>query len=74
MAQLDAPCSCASEEFAKINQGASVKKSGNDQYLQIVENRKVSGGVSAETRKIGPALIFQRLWEELAVKKSWNTF
>jgi len=82
-------------------------------YLQIVENRKVSGKVvqrvistvgrldrlqekgeietlvrslsrfsekvllvlsgkskvSAETRKIGPALIFQRLWEELGIKK-----
>jgi hypothetical protein len=92
---------------------ARVKKSGNNQYLQIVENRKVSGKVvqrvistvgrldrlqekgdietlvrslsrfsekvllvlsgksevSTETRKIGPALIFQRLWEELGIKK-----
>ncbi len=92
---------------------ARIKKSGNNQYLQIVENRKVSGKVvqrvistvgrldrlqekgeietlvrslsrfsekvllvlsgksevSAETRRIGPVLIFQRLWEELGVKK-----
>lgn len=90
-----------------------VKKSGNNQYLQIVENRKVSGKVvqrvistigrldrlnekgdietlvrslarysekvllvlsgksevSAETMKIGPALIFERLWKELALPK-----
>ncbi len=90
-----------------------VKKSGNNQYLQIVENRKVSGKVvqrvistigrldrlnekgdietlvrslarysdkvllvlsgksevSAETTKIGPALIFDRLWKELALPK-----
>ena len=90
-----------------------MKKSGNNQYLQIVENRKVAGkvvqrvistigrldrlnekgdietlvrslarysekvllvlsgksGVSAETRKIGPALIFERLWKELGIPK-----
>lgn len=90
-----------------------VKKSGNNQYLQIVENRKVSGKVaqrvistigrldrlnekgdietlvrslarysekvllvlsgksevSAETMKIGPALIFERLWKELGLPK-----
>jgi len=90
-----------------------VKKSGNNQYLQIVENRKVAGkvvqrvistigrldrlnekgdietlvrslarysekvllvlsgksDVSAETRKIGPALIFERLWKELGIPK-----
>ena len=88
-----------------------MKKSGNNQYLQIVENRKVAGKVvqrvistigrldrlnekgdietlvrslarysekvllvlsgksevSAETRKIGPALIFERLWKELGI-------
>jgi transposase len=90
-----------------------MKKSGNNQYLQIVENRKVAGKVvqrvistigrldrlnekgdietlvrslarysekvllvlsgksevSAETRKIGPALIFERLWKELGIPK-----
>jgi hypothetical protein len=90
---------------------ARVKKSGNNEYLQIVENRKVAGKVvqrvvstigrldrlrakseietlvrslsrssgkvllvlseksevSAETRKIGPALIFERLWRELGI-------
>jgi len=93
-----------------------VKKSGNNQYLQIVENRKVAGkvvqrvistigrldrlnekgdietlvrslarysekvllvlsgksDVSAETRKIGPALIFERLWKELGIPKVLN--
>ncbi len=92
---------------------ARVKKSGNNQYLQIVENRKVSGKVvqrvistvgrldrlqekgeienlvrslsrfseqvllvlsgktevGAETKKIGPVLIFERLWNELGIKK-----
>jgi len=92
---------------------ARVKKSGNHQYLQIVENRKIKGkviqrvivtlgrmdqlqekdrietliqslsrfsekvllvlsgksDVSASARKVGPALIFERLWEELGVKK-----
>lgn len=90
-----------------------VKKSGNNQYLQIVENKKVSGkvvqrvistigrldrlqekgdieslarslcrysekvllvlsgksDVSAEAKRIGPALIFERLWKELGIKK-----
>ncbi len=90
-----------------------VKKSGNNQYLQIVENKKVSGKVvqrvistigrldrmqekgdietlvrslsryservlivlsgksdiGAETKKIGPVLIFERLWKELGIKK-----
>ncbi len=93
---------------------ARVKKSGNNQYLQIVENRKVSGKVvqrvistvgrldrlqekgevenlvrslsrfsekvllvlsgkneiCAETKKIGPALIFERLWNGLGIKKA----
>lgn len=92
---------------------ARIKKSGNHQYLQIVENKKVNGKVvqrvistvgrldrlqekgdvetlvrsmsryseqvllvlsgkselSAETRMIGPALIFERLWKELGIKK-----
>ena len=92
---------------------ARVKKSGNHQYLQIVENRKIKGkviqrvivtlgrmdqlqekgrietlihslsrfsekvllvlsgksDVSASARKIGPTLIFERLWEELGIKK-----
>ena len=92
---------------------ASVKKSGNNEYLQIVENRKIAGKVvqrvvstigrldrlrakgeietlvrslsrfsekvllvlsgrsevAAETRKIGPALIFERLWQELGIAK-----
>jgi transposase len=92
---------------------ARVKKSGNNQYLQIVENRKVSGKVvqrvistvgrldrlqekgeienlvrslsrfsekvllvlsgktevEAETKRIGPALIFERLWNELGIRK-----
>ena len=92
---------------------ARVKKSGNNQYLQIVENRKISGKVvqrvistvgrldrlqekgvienlvrslsrfseqvllvlsgktevGAETKKIGPALIFERLWNELGIRK-----
>ena len=92
---------------------ARVKKSGNHQYLQIVENRKIKGkviqrvivtlgrmdqlrekdrietliqslsrfsekvllilsgktDVSASAQKIGPALIFERVWEELAIKK-----
>ncbi len=92
---------------------ARVKKSGNNQYLQIVENRKVSGKVvqrvistvgrldrlqekgeidnlvrslsrfsesvlpvlsgktevGAETKKIGPAMIFERLWNELGIRK-----
>jgi len=92
---------------------ARLKKSGNHQYLQIVENRKIKGkviqrvivtlgrmdqlqerdrietliqslsrfsekvllilssksDVSASARKIGPALIFERVWEELGIKK-----
>ena len=92
---------------------ARVKKSGNNQYLQIVENRKVSGKVvqrvistigrldrlqekgeienlvsslsrfsekvllvlsgkceiGVESTKIGPALIFERLWNELGIRK-----
>ena len=93
---------------------ARVKKSGNNQYLQIVENRKVSGKVvqrvistvgrldrlqekgeienlvrslsrfsdkvllvlsgkcevGAVTKKIGPALIFERLWNGLGIRKA----
>jgi len=92
---------------------ARIKKSGNNQYLQIVENRKVSGKVvqrvistvgrldrlqekgeienlvrslsrfseqvllvlsgktevGAESKKIGPVLIFERLWNELGIRK-----
>jgi hypothetical protein len=92
---------------------ARVKKSGKYQYLQIVENRKVSSKVkqrvvatvgrldqlqakgrvetlirslsryservllvlsgkndpNATAKKIGPALIFERLWKELAIEK-----
>ena len=92
---------------------ARIKKSGKYQYLQIVENRKVSGKVkqrvvatlgrldelqgkgrvetltrslsrfsekallilsgksdaSASAKKIGPALIFERLWKQLAIEK-----
>jgi len=92
---------------------ARIKKSGNYQYLQIVENRKIKGkviqrvivtlgrmdqlkqkdrietlirslarfsekvllilsgksNVSATAKKIGPALIFERLWKELGIKK-----
>ena len=92
---------------------ARIKKSGNNQYLQIVENRKVKGKVvqrvistvgrldrlqnkgqietlvrslarysekallvlsgrtevSAGVTKIGPALILERLWKELGIKK-----
>jgi transposase len=92
---------------------ARIKKSGKNQYLQIVENRKIKGKVvqrviatigrmdrlqekdrietlirslsrysekvllilsgksdlSAQCKKIGPALIFERLWEKLAIKK-----
>jgi len=92
---------------------ARIKKSGKNEYLQIVENRKVQGkvnqrviatigrmdqlqakgqietlirslsrfsekvllilsgkiDVSASAKKIGPALIFERLWEELGIKK-----
>jgi hypothetical protein len=92
---------------------ARVKKSGNHQYLQIVENRKLKGkvvqrviatigrmdqlkekdrietlirslsrfsekvllmvsgksDVVAHAKKIGPALIFERVWEELSIKK-----
>ena len=92
---------------------ARIKKSGNYQYLQIVENRKIKGkviqrvivtlgrmdqlkqkdrietlirslarfsekvllilsgksNVSASAKKIGPALIFERLWKELGIKK-----
>lgn len=92
---------------------ARIKKSGRNQYLQIVENRKIKGkvlqrvlvtlgrmdqlhqknrietlirslsrfsekvllilsgqtDVSASARKIGPALIFERLWKELGIKK-----
>jgi len=90
---------------------ARVKKSGNNQYLQIVENRRENGkvvqrvistlgrmdqmtekgeveslirslsrfsertllilsdksNVSASARKIGPSLIFERLWKELGI-------
>jgi len=90
---------------------ARVKKSGNNQYLQIVENRREKGkvfqrviatlgrldkmtekgeveslirslsrfsekallilsdksSVSASAKKIGPALIFERLWKELGI-------
>jgi transposase len=90
---------------------ARVKKSGNNQYLQIVENRREKGKVvqrvistlgrldqmaekgeveslirslsrfsertllilsdkskvSASAKKIGPALIFERLWKELEI-------
>jgi hypothetical protein len=92
---------------------ARVKKSGNNQYLQIVENKKISGKVvqrvistvgnldrlrekgeienlvrslsrfsekvllvlsgksevGVEAQKIGPVLIFERLWNELGIKK-----
>jgi hypothetical protein len=92
---------------------ARVKKSGNNQYLQIVENRRVGAKVSqhviatvgrlerlqekgevetlvrslarfsekvllvlsgksevtADTKALGPALIFERLWEELGIPK-----
>jgi hypothetical protein len=92
---------------------ARIKKSGKNEYLQIVENRKVQGkvnqrviatigrmdqlqtkgqietlirslsrfsekallvlsgksDVNASTKKIGPALIFERLWEELGIKE-----
>ena len=92
---------------------ARVKKSGKYQYLQIVENRKISGKVKqrvvatvgrldqlqakgrvetlirslsrysekvllilsgksdpkTSAKKIGPALIFERLWKELAIEK-----
>jgi transposase len=90
---------------------ARVKKSGNNQYLQVVENRREKGKVvqrvivtlgrmdqmtekgeveslirslsrfsertllilsdksklSASAKKIGPALIFERLWKELGI-------
>lgn len=90
-----------------------VKKSGNNQYLQIVENRKIKGkvvqrvistigrldrlnekgdvetlvrslarfsekvllvlsgksDVTCDSKKIGPALIFERLWKQLGIKK-----
>jgi hypothetical protein len=93
---------------------ARVKKSGNNQYLQVVENRKVSGKVvqrvistvgrldrlqekgeienlvrslsrfsekvllvlsgkseiGAETVKIGPPLIFERLWNGMGIRKA----
>jgi transposase len=92
---------------------ARLKKSGKNQYLQIVENRKIQGkvvqrvigtlgrleqinekggvetlirslsrysekvllvlsgnsDVVAETKKIGPSLIFERLWRELGIPK-----
>jgi transposase len=92
---------------------ARIKKSGRNQYLQIVENRKIAGKViqrviatigrmdqlqeknrietlirslsrysekallilsgrsevSASAKKIGPALIFERLWKELGIKR-----
>jgi hypothetical protein len=92
---------------------ARVKKSGNNHYLQIVENKKMSGKVvqrvistvgrldrlrekgeienlvrslsrfsekvllvlsgktevGVKTKKIGPALIFERLWNELGIRK-----
>jgi len=93
---------------------ARIKKSGNYQYLQIVENRKESGkvkqrviatigrmdqlhpkgrietlirslsrfseqtlmiltgesDVSADSRKIGPSLIFERLWKETGIREA----
>jgi len=93
---------------------ARIKKSGKYQYLQIVENRKVSGKVkqrviatvgrldqlqekdrvetlirslsrfsektililsgqsdiSADAVKIGPVLIFERLWKETGIQKA----
>lgn len=92
---------------------ARVKKSGKNQYLQIVENRKIEGKVvqrvigtigrldqinekggvetlvrslsrysdkvllvlsghsdlCGETKKIGPSLIFERLWRDLGILK-----
>jgi transposase len=92
---------------------ARVKKSGQYEYLQVVENRKVGGkviqrviatigrmdqlhaksqvetlirslsrysekvllilsgkaDVSATAKKVGPALIFERLWKELGIEK-----
>jgi len=92
---------------------ARIKKSGQYEYLQIVENRKIKGkviqrviatigrmdqlqakgqietlirslsrysekvllilsgksDVNASAKKIGPALIFERLWKELGIKK-----
>jgi len=92
---------------------ARIKKSGNYEYLQIVENRKIKGkvvqrviatlgrmdhlehkdrietlirslsrfsekvllilsgksDVSACAKKIGPALVFERLWNELGIKE-----
>ena len=92
---------------------ARIKKSGKNQYLQIVENRKIRGkvvqrviatigrmdqlkekdrietlirslsrfsekvllilsgksDVSTSAKKIGPALIFERLWRELGIQK-----
>ncbi len=92
---------------------ARIKKSGEYQYLQIVENRKIKGkviqrviatvgrmdqlqakgqietlirslsrysekvllilsgksDVNASAKKIGPALIFERLWNELGIEK-----
>jgi transposase len=95
---------------------ARIKKSGNNEYLQIVENRKVKGKVvqrvistigrmdrlqekgqieplvrslsrysektllvlsgksevGAEARKIGPAMIFERLWRDLGIGKVLN--
>ena len=92
---------------------ARVKKSGNNQYLQIVENKKIDGKVvqrvistvgrldrlqekgeienlvrslsrfsdkvllvlsgkseiGAEAKKIGPALVFERIWEQLGIGK-----
>ena len=92
---------------------ARIKTSGKNQYLQIVENRKIKGkvvqrviatigrmdqlqekdrietlirslsrfsekvllilsgksDVSATAKKIGPALIFERLWEQLGIKR-----
>jgi len=95
---------------------ARIKKSGQYEYLQIVENRKIKGKViqrviatvgrmdqlqakgqietlirslsrysekvllilsgksevNASAKKIGPALIFERLWNELGIKKVIN--
>jgi len=61
---------------------ARIKKSGRYEYLQVVENRRDSrfsdkvllilsgkSNVSASAKKIGPALIFERLCEELGIKK-----
>ena len=40
-----------------------VKHAGKYDYLQLVENRSELEALS--TRRIGPALVFGRLWKEL---------